>query len=208
MFNSLTGHVTGHDFPALYLTTGAMEWSLEVSAATFQTALATPHQQELRLFVHLHVREDALKLFGFASLAERGAFLELLTVPGIGPRQALKILSSTSVEALSQMLEGEDVAALTRLPGLGTRTAQKMILQLRGRLATEPAEANAGVSSAGGPYSELVAALVEMGFDAREAEAALEAAAGEIGAALPEGAAREQDLFRRAIVTLSGGVNG
>jgi Holliday junction DNA helicase RuvA len=199
VFNSLTGRLTGHDFPALYLSTGGIEWVLEVSAATFQAALAAEHGVEHRLFVHLHAREDALQLFGFWTTAERRAFRELLKVTGIGPRQALRILSGTTVEVLTTMLEQEDVEALTRIPGLGKKTAQKMILQLKGHLVTETAGTKAGDAGEVGRDGELLAALVEMGFDRGAAKTALQDGLQALG-----DAADEQELFRHAIVSLSG----
>lgn len=199
MFNSLTGRITGHDFPSLYLSTGGIEWALEVSAATFQAALAAEHGVEHRVYLHLHSREDALQLFGFWTSAERRAFRELLKVTGIGPRQALRILSGTTVEVLTTMLDQEDVEALTHIPGLGKKTAQKMILQLKGHLVTENTGTHPGTTAEAGRDGELLAALVEMGFDRGAAKTALEDGAQALG-----DDADEQELFRHAIVTLSG----
>lgn len=202
MFNSLTGRISGHDFPHVYLTDGAVEWELEVSATTFQAVLAASGEEHHRVLVHLHVREDLLQLYGFWTAAERRAFRELLKVPGIGPRQALRILSGTTVPVLTELLEREDVESLTRIPGLGKKTAQKMILQLKGHLATDGAEPGGGpTGTADGDDGELVAALVDMGFDRSAARTALRTAREEIGS--EDGPADEQELFRRAIVALS-----
>lgn len=203
MFNSLSGRITGHDFPLLYLATGGIEWELEVSAATFQAALGADKTVRQRFLVHVHTREDILKLYGFRTAAERTAFRELLKVTGIGPKQALRILSGTTVPALTELLEQEDVDALTRIPGLGRKTAQKMILQLKGHLALDTENDSAGGTRSGTPGEELVAALVDMGFDRSTARDTLKRLStklsGEDGAA-----ADEQELFRRAIVALSG----
>ena len=212
MFNSLNGTITGHSFPQIYLSTRGVEWQLEVSAATFQSVLAADRSAPVRLLVYLQVREDLMKLYGFWTEAERRVFLELVTVPGVGPRQALRILSGTTVRELTQYLETEDVQALTRIPGLGTKTAQKMILQLKGHLVLEESSsASGGTGTAGGPLEELLAALVEMGFDRGNARKSLQSLRDEIlgddaldsEKGLTE--VQEQEIFRRAIVELSRG---
>lgn len=198
MFNSITAPISGHDFPMLYLQDGAVEWELEVSAATFQSAIAGGSGEAHRVFIHVYTREDLIRLYGFWTDAERVAFRELLRVPGIGPRQALRILSGTSVEALSQLLEQEDVTALTRIPGLGRKTAQKMVLQLKGSLVTDRTDRRAG-GGADPSGDELEAALTEMGFDRGQARRILDdLRTGD------DAVADEQELFRRAIVALSG----
>ncbi|MCG8477536.1 MAG: Holliday junction branch migration protein RuvA [Spirochaetales bacterium] len=206
MFNSLYGLVSGHQFPNLSFRTGGIEWLLEVSATTFQAALAAHRDEEQRIFVYLHSREDLVRLYGFWTQAERSAFLELISVSGIGPRQALKILSGTTVAALTELLDREDVDALTRLPGLGKKTAQKMILQLKGHLVVERDEASP--LQAASRDEEILRALVEMGFDRGAAQAVLDRLIPEIdgegaGDAAPDDDERERELFRRAIVALS-----
>lgn len=205
MFNSLKGRLSGHNFPLVFLDTNGVEWQLEVSATTFQSALAADREQPVRILTYLQVREDIMKLFGFWSVAERTAFLELITVPGVGPRQALRILSGTTVRELTQLLEAEDVPALTRIPGLGTKTAQKMILQLKGHLVFEDAPSGSLTPARGsGPVEELLAALVEMGFERSSSKTTLEHLAHELlepGTPMTE--TQEQELFRRAIRELS-----
>ena len=206
MFNSLTGRLSGHEFPMIYLTTGGIEWALEVSASTFQSAIGALRDEEHRVYTYLHSREDLLRLYGFWSQRERHAFSELISVSGIGPRQALKILSGTSVESLGDSLEHEDVDALTRIPGLGKKTAQRLILQLKGHLVTDQSGRTDGSTQTGNALRlELLDALSEMGFDRGTAGSVLETVAAEIGVD-PEAPDREheQELFRRAIVALSG----
>ena len=203
MFNSLYGLVSGHQFPNLAFRTGGIEWQLEVSAITFQAALASHRDEEQRIFVYLHAREDLMRLYGFWTRSERSAFLELISVSGIGPRQALKILSGTTVSALTELLEREDIDALTRLPGLGKKTAQKMILQLKGHLVLEREGASSSASAATRD-EEILGALVEMGFDRGAAQAVLDRIIPEIdGEHVGDEDARERELFRRAIIELS-----
>ncbi|MDR2160408.1 MAG: Holliday junction branch migration protein RuvA [Treponema sp.] len=196
MFNSLTGTITGKSAEALYLATGGVEWEIAVPA-TDMAALLRPGG-EARIFTWLYHREDQMRLFGFAGERRRQTFLELLKVEGIGPRGALKIMGGIGQEEMERALEAGDLGRLEAVPGLGKKTAQKMILALKGRLA---------VSSAGGtiqgPYGDLVRALEEMGYDRKAAAEALSAAETALPPEL-EGADREKELFRQAIVRLSG----
>ena len=204
MFNSITGELTGHQFPYLYITTHGVEWQVEVSAHTFRDMLARDAQDEVQILVHLYVREDILKLYGFSSSAERAAYLQLITVSGIGPKQALKILSGISADQLVALLEAEDVGALTRLPGIGTKSAQKMILQLKGHLVTETTASSGAASGATGTGSDLLQGLVEMGFDRSRAEKALRTlTAVLVDEGITDPGEQERQLFARAIRELS-----
>lgn len=195
MFNSITGRITGRGPNSLFLTTHGVEWELEVSGYTLRELV---EQDSVRVFTHLYHREDQMRLYGFATADERRVFLELTRVSGIGPRAAVKMLSATTPERLIRLLEAEDVDGLILLPGLGRKTAQKIILSLRGKLVSESEQ------SAGG-HAELVDGLSEMGFDRASAARIV----GEIALSLegeqPEQSVteREQDIFRRAIVRLS-----
>lgn len=198
MFNSLHGSVAGLTFPFVYLATGGIEWEIELSAAGFR-ALAAGERNDRTIYVHLYVREDQLKLYGFAETAERELFRHLLTVNGIGPRQAIKILSGTSVDSLLRALEDDDIDALSLIPGLGRKTAQKMVLQLKGHLVSDR---SAGRARGTVPErrDDLVEALVEMGFDRAAAIATVDRFREENGDTPPP---TEEEIFRRAIVELS-----
>lgn len=206
MYNSITGKLSGHSFPLLFLEAGGIEWQIEVSANTFQSALNADPAEPLRILVYLQVREDLMKLFGFWTPAERQVFLELITVSGIGPKQALRILSGTTVRELTTLLEAEDVPALTRIPGLGTKTAQKMILQLKGHLVLDDTTGGSAALRGTGPLEELLTALVEMGFERSRARTILENLRREITGAEESTTVtetQERELFRRAIQELS-----
>jgi Holliday junction DNA helicase RuvA len=198
VFNSLTGTIGGFEFPLVFLQTGSVEWEVEVSAATFRALVSERHDQRCTVYLHLNVRDDALKLFGFATIDERIAFRRLITVNGIGPRQAIRILSGTSVEALQRNLDNEDVDALSLIPGLGKKTAQKMILALKGTIVGVDRSAGDGQ---GTPRDDLVEALVEMGFDRAAARAT-------VSRLRDDDTAGEEEIFRLAIVELSSSQDG
>ena len=193
MFNSLRGMVGGKTSEALYLFTGWVEW--EIAMPTSDIENLPPAGGECRVFTWLYHREDQMRLFGFADEVTRDTFLELLKVEGIGPKGALKIIGGIGQEDLERALEAGDIARLEAVPGLGKKTAQRMLLSLKGKLTH--------TSAASAPYNDLVEALAEMGYEKRAAAEAIARAE----AALPPGLApgeREKQLFKEAIVYLSG----
>ena len=126
---------------------------------------------DVTLHVHTHVREDALALFGFLSEEELRLFEEMMAVSGVGPRLALTALSTLPPEQLRRAVLDEDVGTLTRIPGIGRKTAQRLILELKGRLSrTAGAEAAAGIDT---PDVDALAALVSLGYSQSEAAQAL-----------------------------------
>ena len=197
MFNSIRGEVTGKFGDSVYILSGGVEWDIAVPASDI--ARLPPLGEEGRLFTWLYHREDQMKLYGFAGEERRATFLELLKVEGIGPKGALKILGGIGQEELEQALENEDLARLEAVPGLGKKTAQKMILALKGKLVK-------AASAPETPYGDLVEALAGMGYDRRAAAEAL----GRAEADLPPGtgdAEKEKLLFKQAIVYLSSAGN-
>ncbi|GIL16551.1 MAG: Holliday junction ATP-dependent DNA helicase RuvA [Oligoflexia bacterium] len=121
------------------------------------------------LHVYTHVREDALQLFGFESKTEKQLFLSLLKVNGIGPKMAIHILSGARMEQIMEMIEKEDVKSLSKLPKVGKKTAEQMILALKGKLIlTEDVKSTAGAVA--GPQREISSALVNLGFRAQDVE--------------------------------------
>jgi len=169
----------------------------------------------VRLYTWLYHREDQMRLFGFASTASRDLFLDLMKVEGIGPKQAVKILSSIPARELESALEGEDLARLEAAPGIGKKTAQKMILALRGKLTHAESAPDRKGAERKSAYEDIVVALTGMGFDRKQAVEAVESIAAELGAEKPAtgkvsagktgpaGKEMEQEIFRRAIVALS-----
>ncbi len=135
---------------------------------------ATHAGDEVTLFTHLNVREDAMDLFGFATEAERRVFRLLIEVPNVGPRTAINVLSALPVAELVGAVRAGDVARLTRVPGIGKKTAERLGLELRekmGQLAPEASPQKAPAPRS--PASQLLFALTNMGYKSQEAERAV-----------------------------------
>ena len=128
--------------------------------------MAHKGEDGVRVLAYLQHREDAMTLFGFYSEEERFCFEQLQTVPGIGARQAIKILSGITVENLVKALDGQDVKTLSKVSGIGPKTAQKLVLQLRNVLVLEDAESSDDTSSPG-QFRELIESFLDMGFERR-----------------------------------------
>jgi Holliday junction DNA helicase RuvA len=200
MFNSISGRLSEKRADSVCIDTGGVEWELAVPARSVDDFGTLG--DEAKAYVWLHHYEDGMRLFGFPAKEERAVFLELMKVEGIGPKQALRVLSGIRPEALEAALESDDLAALQRIPGVGPKMAQKMLLALKGKLV-RPEEAGTGsaASGAGGEWSDLVRALADMGFDRKRVEKTVR----ELAPKVPAGPERERELFRRALLDLSAG---
>jgi Holliday junction DNA helicase RuvA len=198
MFNSVRGTVTGKHTDILRIETGGVEWN--IACPVLDMEKFPPLGEEGRVFTWLYHREDQMKLFGFADERRRATFLELLKVEGVGPKGALRIMGGIGQDDFEAALENGDIARLESVPGLGKKTAQKMVLALKGKLSFAASSGAEGDSS---PFGELAAALVQMGYDRKQADRALTKADAETDHSV-QGAEREQLLFKRAIVSLSG----
>ena len=197
MVNSIRGILTFKHSDTLGVETGGVEWALEVSTTTLSTL--PPPGREVRVFTYLHHTQDVMKMYGFASAEERHIFLALLTVNGVGPSLARKILSGITPQAFQAALDMEDLAVLERIPGLGKKTAQKIVLQLRGNLVKDD-EGSGGVPS---EAKDVVEALTAMGFDSRGALKAVEEIFADSEVLSLSGEEREKEVLRRAIISLS-----
>lgn len=141
--------------------------------------------QKAVLLIHTHVREDALQLYGFATEAERVLFRSLIKVSGVGARLALTILSGIEVNAFIRCVQLEDTTALTRLPGVGKKTAQRLVVEMKDKLeqtAVEPRPAGAPVGGETTPVEEAVTALIALGYKPPEASRMVRAVQGTAGA--------------------------
>lgn len=179
MIGTLRGILVAKAPPQLLLEVGGVGYELEAPMSTFYTLPALG--QELRLLTHLVVREDAHVLYAFATQAERQLFRDLLRVTGVGPKLALAILSGSSVEAFAQCVLAQDIGALTRIPGVGRKTAERLLVEMRDRLqaiaqANGAAPSGSGGSVPPGPEAEALSALVALGYKPVEATRLLQGA--------------------------------
>lgn len=174
MIGTLEGRITGKQPPWLLLEVHGVGYELEAPMSTFYELPATG--SDVRLFTHLVVRDDAHLLFGFASERERSLFRALLKVNGVGARVALAILSGISVDGFTRCVSEGDAAALQRVPGIGRKTAERLVVEMRDRFAQEAGTGAAAL--AGGralaPREEAHSALVALGYKPREAAKMLE----------------------------------
>lgn len=171
----------------------------EVTTPLGTTGRLTIDDGRLTLQIHTHVREDAIELFGFATPVEREAFRILLSVSHVGPKLALAVLGALSVAELARAVDGGDMSALKRISGVGNKTAQRIALELKGKLTGlalgAPAPVPAPETPPSGKAAQLHDALVRMGWKPGEAERAL--------ASLPDLDRPLGDLIREALAVLS-----
>jgi Holliday junction DNA helicase RuvA len=169
MIARLRGRPAGAGADWLVLDVGGVGYRLSATPRAIQKADAAP---EVALETHLHVREDALQLYGFADAGERELFELLLGVNGVGPKVALAIVSGYSPSELRRAIVREDAALFETIPGIGRKTAQRVVLELKEKIAPLVAVPTAGADSAPGHDAHLVAreALVELGYSVAEAE--------------------------------------
>jgi holliday junction DNA helicase RuvA len=170
MIGRLTGILLDKNPPQITLDVQGVGYEIDVPMSTFYNLPATG--ERLSLYTHLAVREDAHLLFGFATEAERAAFRQLLKITGIGARTALSLLSGLSVNDLAQAVAAQEAGRLTKIPGIGKKTAERLLLELRDKLpktlSLSPAQAQA--ESRGG---DILNALLALGYSDKEAQAAL-----------------------------------
>lgn len=178
MIGRLRGVVAEKRPPFLLLEVGGVGYELEAPMSTFYRL--PPVGGEAVLLTHLVVRDDAQQLFGFATAAERDLFRALIRVSGVGAKMALAILSGISAEAFARCVHEGDSAALVRLPGIGRKTAERLIVEMRDRIAPpgEAAEGTGGEAppaTPGDPVADAVSALVALGYRPAEASRMVEA---------------------------------
>ncbi|MEZ5659669.1 MAG: Holliday junction branch migration protein RuvA [Burkholderiaceae bacterium] len=168
MIGRLSGTLIEKRPPGVMLETAGVGYELDVPMSTYYELPAIG--QSVRLLTHLVVREDAHLLYGFATEGERGAFRALIKVSGVGPRIALAVLSGMSVAALATAVAAKDSAPLTRVPGIGKKTAERLVLELQGKLESGPANEIAVPADDTG--IDICHALMALGYSEREASGA------------------------------------
>src|SRR5256712_4920405 len=181
MIGQLRGRLAEKRSNQVLVDVGGVGYLVQVPLSTY-AALAELHS-EVTLLIHTHVREDALALYGFVSAREKHFFEMLLSASGVGPTLALKILSGMSVEELVPAIRGSDLARLTKIPGVGRKTAERMVVELKDKLEAVTVETEqSAASSPAGIEADVISALVNLGYDGRAAETAVGDAKREAGA--------------------------
>jgi len=190
MIGSVRGRIASKTPPQLTVDVGGLGYELEAPMSTFFHL--PPVGEEVRLLTHLVVREDAHVLYAFGTEQERRLFRSLIKVSGVGPKIALALLSGISVAAFAECVQREDIAALTRIPGVGRKTAERLIVEMRDRLAAPPPGGGIAAVAAGtSAESEAYGALVALGYRPAEATRLLKAAG--------PGTHSTEELIRRAL---------
>lgn len=196
MIGQLRGKLAEKRPNQVLVDVGGVGYVVLVPLSTF-AALGELHT-EVTLLIHTHVREDALSLYGFVSSREKHLFELLLSASGVGPSLALKILSGMSVDELVPAIRGSDLGRLTKIPGVGRKTAERMVVELKDKLEAVVIEVERpAASSPAGVEADVVSALVNLGYEARTAEKAVEEARKE------SGAGNFEKLLRGALQALS-----
>jgi Holliday junction DNA helicase RuvA len=196
MIGTLTGVLAFKSPPHLLLEVGGVGYEVEAPMSTFYSL--PPVGERTRLLTHLVVREDAHVLYGFASAEERTLFRNLLKVSGVGPRIALAILSGGTAASFGRAVREQDAAALTRIPGVGRKIAERLVVEMRDRIdvagAPGPGVGGVGASAdAQGAEAEAYGALVSLGYKPVEATRLLKGVGAESASLTTE------ELIRRAL---------
>ncbi len=178
MIGRLSGRLAAKSPPQVLLDVNGVGYELDVPMSTFYNlpALGEPAQ----LLTHLVVREDAQLLYGFLTEAERATFRELVKISGVGPRTALAILSGLSVAELGAAVSRQDGARLVKVPGIGKKTAERLLLELKGKLGAD-LPLPAGAVALSDAQADITQALQALGYNEREAQAAIKALPPDIG---------------------------
>ena len=177
MIGKLTGTLLEKNPPQLLIDCHGVGYEVDVPMSTFYNLPATG--EKVALLTHFVVREDAQILYGFGSATEREAFRQLIKISGVGPRTALGILSGMSVADLAQAVTAQEAGRLTKVPGIGKKTAERLLLELKGKLGAD-------LGPLAGPprtdaHNDIQQALLALGYNDKEAAAALKALPADVG---------------------------
>ena len=198
MYAHIRGTLTEKNADSVVIDASGVGYELSVSANTL--ASCPQAGEEAKLFCYLSVREDAMELFGFSSREEKKMFLRLIGVSGIGPKTALGVLSALSVKDLSIALVTGDAQALARAPGIGKKTAQRLVLELKDKVENEDLTGPGGTAPikniAGAGEAEAIEALMSLGYPASEAAKAVAAVSGQ--------ATKTDEILRLALKSMAG----
>lgn len=191
MIAQLRGRILRKGPQEVVLDVAGVGYRVSIPVSTFYR-LGEPGQ-EVELRTHTHVREDTLALYGFLTGAEQELFERLISVGGVGPKLAVNILSGIEVPELVAALRASDVTRLTRVPGVGKKTAERLIVELKDKMPAAAADEVAQAPASGRAKEDLLSALVNLGYSRAEVERGVDRALRE------DGDGRFEDLLRRAL---------
>ncbi|MCB1973989.1 MAG: Holliday junction branch migration protein RuvA [Burkholderiaceae bacterium] len=177
MIGKLTGTLLEKNPPEVLVDCHGVGYEVQVPMSTFYNLPAIG--ERVSLLTQFIVREDAQLLYGFGSVPERAAFRELIKISGVGPRTALAILSGMGVQDLAQAITLQEAGRLVKVPGIGKKTAERLLLELKGKLGADMGGAQAHATSEA--QADILQALLALGYNDKEAAAALKALPGDVG---------------------------
>ena len=177
MIGRLQGTLAAKNPPQVLIDCHGVGYEVDVPMSTFYQlpGLGEP----VTLLTHFVVREDAQLLYGFATAPERHAFRQLIKVTGVGPRMALGVLSGLGVQELAQAITAQETGRLVKVPGIGKKTAERLLLELKGKLGADLGSAHAHASTA--QQADILQALLALGYSDKDAAAALKALPADVG---------------------------
>jgi len=177
MIGRLTGILAEKSPPQVLIDVNGVGYEVDVPMSSFYNLPALG--ERTTLLTHFIVREDAQQLFGFLTATERATFRQLIRISGIGPRMALSLLSGLSVAELTQAVAQQQAARLVKVPGIGKKTAERLLLELKGKLA--PDLGGPGATVVSDAQADIVQALIALGYGERDAAAALKLLPADVG---------------------------
>ena len=179
MIGRLTGVIAEKSPPLVLVDVGGVGYDVDVPMSTFYNLGSLG--ERVTLLTHQVVREDAHLLFGFLTGEERDTFRQLIKISGVGPRMALSILSGLSVQELAQAIARQEAGRLVKVPGIGKKTAERLLLELKGKLGSDLALASGGGGGGSVNQADILQALIALGYSDKEAATALKALPAELG---------------------------
>ncbi len=177
MIGKLSGVLSEKNPPQILIDCQGVGYEVDVPMSTFFNLPAVG--ERVSVLTHHVVREDAQILFGFGTAPERDAFRQLIRISGVGPRTALGVLSGLSVADLAAVVTSQDASRLVKVPGIGKKTAERLLLELRGKMGADLGLTGEG--SAGAAHGDITQALLALGYNEKEAGAALKGLPSDLG---------------------------
>jgi Holliday junction DNA helicase RuvA len=186
MFDYIRGTLTDRELTQVTIEASGVGYAVSIPLSTYEQ-LPEPGK-EARIYIHYYLREDDVKLFGFATKADREIFRHLITVNSVGPKVAMSIMSGASIENLVMYVNSGDTAGLKKIPGVGAKTAERIIVELKGKLGMYASTASISMTKrpvAKGRKEEAYAAMLSLGYNDKQVAKAIERVSQEINENAP-----------------------